>query len=533
MTCIVVTNGTFPWWDLPAVLAWYNRVYPSPFPPVFLSSNQYYHLLRHTLSLPSSMWLLTSRASPIVLPKTLYPANTPNISLYARISYVDFQANIMELRFHPKTINELRRAYDYFLDKSYALRMYNLELKTALRGKFLHRLESWVEKIGCEAIKAATPEDMGCGDLGAWCEKMVQWEVEEVGKWKAKQGKKSGQPKRFITVGEQAVIDRYAEIIGSFGEKKQGRKEREQKTKVGAVEYVKAGFVPCLEEAPDIWRMTFKVPKGWVWASYPELMPIPSPSSQIPATPSGALRKRKLSSINTKATDIESRQPGTLTAYQLGTEWHPRMDIRSEESHEDWGTPARKRVRPSIDEDEESPMDFETPRTSVPSTEQIDPVSMMESTPSTPVFWPPHTHSAGQETSPAALPAHSPGDLADTRVLTASWDRRIKVLQKQNQGLPSPRLLLPYSPLSYIKHRKRRMEAKNIVAVEREIKEEQIEDGNVEVTQRRREGGPISTLSSPLLPAQQLELYPTPPVEEETTGTQIESSPILVIFSSP
>ncbi|RPB26515.1 hypothetical protein L211DRAFT_899899 [Terfezia boudieri ATCC MYA-4762] len=534
MTCTVVTNGTFPWWDLPALLAWHHRVYPSPFPPVSLSSIQYYHLLRHTLSLPSSMWLLTSRASPIVLPETLYPANTPNISLYTRISYIDFQANIMELRFHPKTINELRRAYDYFLHKSYALRMYNLELKTALRGRFLYRLESWMEKIGCEAIKAATPEDVGCGDLGAWCKGMVQWEVEEVGKLKAKKWKETGQPERFITVGEQAVINRYREIIGSLKEEKQGRKERVQKTKAGVVEYVKAGFVPCLEDAPDIWRMTFKVPKGWVWASYPEHMPIPSPSSQIPATPSGALRNRKLSCITTKATDrtiIESRQPGTLTAYQAGTEWHPRMDIRSEESHEDWETPARKRVRPFIDENEESPMDFETPRTSVLSTVQIDPLQKMESPTSTPVFWPPDTHSAGQETAPAALPSLSPADLADTRVLTASWDRQIKVLQRQNQGLPSPRLPLPYSPLSYMKHRTRRMEARKIVTLERESIEEQMEDGNVGV---RSEGGPISILSSPLLPAQKPELYPpTPPAEEQATQTQISSSPILLISSSP
>ena len=674
MNCIVVTNGTFPWWDLPALLSWYHRVYPSPSPPVSLSSVQYYQLLRHTFSLPSSMWLLTSRTSPIVLPKTLYPVDTPTIPLYTRISYIDFQANIMELRFHPRTINELRRAYDYFLDKSYALRMYNSGLKTALRGRFLYRLESWVEKIGCEAIKAATREDIGCGDFGAWCEGMVKWEAEVVGKLKASKGEKSGQPKRFITAGEQAVINRFAEIMGvSSGEKKKGRKEREgsQKKQIGVMEYVKAGFVPCLEEAQDIWRMSFKVPEGWVWVGYPELTPAPALGSQTPVTPclkqkfpglcqslgvttpaagnpagrvrggktrppatsngclattSGSLGKRKLSGITTddagKAA-VQSRRPGSMRAYQAGTEWHPRLprvDARAqywnvEESP--WtgtcsgdcstcaaayggeGTLASKRARSSISgEDEpESSMDLGTPRTPVPDPAEVDslqPLPRTEAATSTPAFWPPHPYSAGQQIVPAAVSARSPTDPADTRVLTAAWDRQIKVIQKQHQGLPSPRIPPLYSPLSYMKHRTRRFEAKKIVALEgkrtleqtapvsatsrqhvrsvvppktpegrstslghslfspswyvpleapqesvRERVEERVEGGEVYVGERHRGGGDFTSIpTSPLLPAQKPGLYPTPPRDqeeesEEAAVMQAISSPILLISSSP
>ncbi|KAF8458328.1 hypothetical protein BGX38DRAFT_1265075 [Terfezia claveryi] len=586
---------------------------PISHPPVSLSSIQYYQLLRHTFSLPSSMWLLTNRTSPIVLPKTIYPPNTPTISLYTRISYIDFQANIIELRFHPRTINELRRAYDYFLDKSYALRMYNPELKTALRGRFLYRLESWVEKIGCEAIKAAIREDIGCGDLGAWCEGMVKWESEEVEKLKAKRGGRHGQPKGFITEGEQAVIKRYGEVLGvSFGEKKQGRKEREgsQKTKIGVVEYIKAGFVPCLEEAQDIWRMTFKVPEGWVWASYPELSPITpclkqkfpglcqslgvaTPTTENPAgraprgkirpslpinerlasidkegaTASGALGKRKLREITTDGinrTTVEDWRPSSMAAYQAGTEWHPRMPgsstpgvgvrANTEEStwtgtcsrdcstcaatYEDEGTLASKRVRLSIDdEDEESPMDLETPRAPVPPPAEADPMQPLpsvEAMTSTSVFWPPHPHSVGQEAAPAAVLACSPTDAADTRVLTATWDQRIKVVQKQHQGLPSPRIPPLYSPLSYLKHKTRRHEERKVAALER------VEDRNVCVglRQRGREGGPIVIPSSPLLPAQKPGLYLTPPADERdergvAARKQAISSPIMLISSSP
>ncbi|KAF8418851.1 hypothetical protein EV426DRAFT_678780 [Tirmania nivea] len=671
MTCTVVTNGTFPWWDLPALLSWYHRVYPSPSPPVSLSCIQYYQLFRHTFSLPSSMWLLTSRASPIVLPKTLYPANTPTISLYTRISYIDFQANIMELRFHPRTINELRRAYDYFLDKSYALRMYNTQLKTALRGRFLYRLESWVEKIGCEAIKAATREDIGCGDLGAWCEGMVNWEAEEVENLKTKKGGGNGQPGKFITEGEQVVINRYAEIMGvSLGEKQGGKERgRSQNKKLGVVEYVKAGFVPCLEEAQDIWRMTFKVPEGWVWASYPELSPLPSPGRQIPSTPclkqkfpglcqslgvatpttgnhSGRIRERKacpsapsnarLASINreggkrkrskittgaTNRTAVGSRRPSSMVAYQAGTEWYlgiSKVDVRAgcwdaEKStwtgtcsgdcsicttaYEDEGTLTSKRVSALADsEDEESPMDLETPRSSAPATAEIvalQPLPRAEAATSTPAFWPPHPYSAGQETAPPQVRAHSPADPADTRVLTAAWDQQIKVVQNQHQGLPSSRIPHRYSPLSYMKHRTRRFEARKIAALQRgrapeqtapagatprrhvkpvapptspagqganlnhppsspswymsssmspgpasERVEEWVEYGNVcvGVRQKGREGGPIAVPSSPFLPAQKLGLYPTPPADEEgeeAACIPAASTPILLISSSP
>ena len=585
----------------------------------------------------------------------------------------------MELRFHPRTINELRRAYDYFLDKSYALRMYNPELKTALRGRFLYRLESWVEKIGCEAIKAATREDMGCGNLGAWCEGMIKWEAEEMGKLKASKGGRNEQFRRFITEGEQAVINGYTEIMGvSLGEKKKGRKEREgsQKKKVGVVEYVKAGFVPCLEEAQDIWRMTFKVPKGWVWISYPELTPVPSPEIQTLVTPClkqkfpglcqslgvatpitgnpagrvrggkthplatsneclpsigekgtavlGALGKRKLSEITTDATSrnvVESRHPGSIIACQAGTEWHSKMlrvDVREEYRNmeespwtgtcsgdcstcatacEDEGTPANKRVRPSIDsEDEESPMDLETPCILVPTHVEVDPLQPLpgtEVTTSTPTFWPPHPHSAGQETAPTAVPARSPADLAGTRVLTAAWDRQIKVVQNQHQDLPSPRIPHLYSPLSYVKNRMRRLEARKIMALERGRALEQtapisptlrrhqkpvapsetpedwgttnldhplfspswyvplemsarkkvdkwMEDGKVcmGAGQRGREGDPIPIPCSPLLPAHKLGLYPTPPrdggdEDEEVARKQFVSSPMLLISPSP
>lgn len=429
------------------------------------------------------------------------------------------------------------------------MRFYSDELKLALKGRFLHRCESWAEKLGCEALKAAT-EELGCGNLGAWCESLRNWETEESDKLK----RKRATGKRAITEGERAFLNRYQEILGTSGkEKKKGKKEKDERNASvktsSLLGYVKEGFALCLEEPRNIWGVDFQVPEDWSWQDYPETehglakqLPTPCLKQKFPglcselgvSTPKegfmptkstqaysesfsqgqttpkpaniaedkrgGKIRTRtpiakrgKLCSVDGGRTftwrearagsraasstsskgatdqiyirDVESRNPSSST-YSEPTYWH----TGSTRTNDNDDVSPGKRLRYSIEEveDDES-MNLDTPVPSGPASSHsslavADPLQPLPRTEeehtTTPQFWPPHPYSAGQTTTCENVPpTPSPADEAYARVLVAPWNRQIKVIQKQHQGLPSPRIQ-PHSPLSYMKSRKRRWEAK-------------------------------------------------------------------------
>ena len=254
----------------------------------------------------------------------------------------------------------------------------------------------------------------------------------------------------------------------------------------------------------------------------------PSPGETLKTSLDPSVLEYAYSTGSTKSVesrpDFWNRPPGSYSSFCGGTDWLPMernsnialfndsdSDCEgtcSEDccSRQSDGEPEAKRQRVDKgdldaeeiqDGDEEVPMDLGTPVIQTPK-KPFQESTRTKATMNTAQCRQPNSVMQG---SPSKS-NHSPTD--EGKVLVASWDKHMMVVHRMERGLPSPRIPVK-TPLSYMKHRTKRLESKG------KKKQQQYRKGEEETTsqsQRRAAVGIASQTVSEVSQVQPATAHP-------------------------
>ena len=419
------------------------------------------------------------------------------------------------------------------------MRFTSIELKLALKGRFLRKLNEWVADMPSEGLKAASRDVVGAGDFALFYHDQKENLTPRTKPMKKRRNTpRLAQDEAGEKEGVGDVIMRSLEVILGLCP--------EKKTKKAVVQYIKDCFTPALEEKRNIWEIRYTIPNvnKCVESPYPKsaittkyspclkqkfpglcsLLEVATPIKsrrddmrpvENCSTPLGQLRSELCIrprpaniSENSRGGKVRtqcpeevlrkkkpSHSPGFLTYDCLMQGWSPAEESRKRKRStctmsqiyrkpSTWTQPLTDNsisdcqccgydeelvveapttskydepVTKKIKCENTHVVEADTLQKALPVSKEVVPISR------TPQFWPPHPHSAGQETVRSSSASGPP---PSQQTIVATTHPVISIVRAQD-SLPSPNLaFFVKPPKSYLQHRIERLEAK--VRLERE-----------------------------------------------------------------